>query len=71
MKLHDLSIIIVIGIAVAFGIIGLVSTKFLGNDNAIEEVAEQVIQTETGLKLNLDLPNAKPEPAPTQNPTSS
>lgn len=38
--------------------IGIISTKFLGDDNQIEEIAEQIIQDETGLDLDLS-PNNK------------
>ena len=47
---------IVVAIAV---IIGFLSIKPLGNDNAIEEVAEAVIQSQTGVDIDLS-PTAQP-----------
>jgi predicted ATP-grasp superfamily ATP-dependent carboligase len=34
-------------------LIGAISAKYLGNDNAVEEVAESVIEKEMGLKVDL------------------
>lgn len=42
-------IIVVIAIAIGFS-----SQFFLGKDNEVEVVAEDVIQDETGVKINLD-----------------
>ena len=33
--------------------IGIISIKYLGNDNPIEEAAEQIIESETGLDIDL------------------
>jgi|WetSurMetagenome_2_1015567.scaffolds.fasta_scaffold490159_1 hypothetical protein len=43
------AILVVIGAVV----IGIVSIKFLGNDNPVEEAAEAVILKETGLDVDL------------------
>jgi len=52
MKLYDLSlvIIIVVGICVA---VGVTSVYFLGPNNEVEKVAEEVIKDETGLNIDL------------------
>jgi len=34
-------------------IIGITSTYFLGNDNPVEEIAEKVIEEETGIDIDL------------------
>jgi len=34
-------------------ILGYLSTFFLGNDNPIEEGVEKIVETKTGVKLNL------------------
>ena len=55
----------VIIVIVAFAlVIGIMSVKFFGNDNPIEEAAEEVIKEETGLNVNLDN-----SPAPAQAPS--
>ena len=41
-------------------IVGISSAYFLGDDNPIEEIAEEVIQEETG--VNIDLTPNSPEP---------
>ena len=41
-------------------ILGISSAYFLGDDNALEEIAEEVIQEETG--INIDLTPNSPEP---------
>lgn len=40
-------------------IIGLTSVYFYGDDNAIEEVSEEIIKTETG--IDIDLTPSSPE----------
>lgn len=45
-------LIVVVLIAIVFGI---GSTYILGNNNPVEFIAEDVIQKETGLKVNLDI----------------
>jgi len=44
----------IIFVAVAALIIGAISVEYLGNDNKIEEVAEAVVDAETGVVINLD-----------------
>jgi hypothetical protein len=34
-------------------IIGITSTYFLGNDNPVEEIAEKIIEEETGVNIDL------------------
>lgn len=34
-------------------LIGTISVKYLGNDNIVEEIAEDVIKEETGLSIDL------------------
>jgi hypothetical protein len=41
-------------------ILGISSAYFLGDDNFVEEIAEEVIQEETG--INIDLTPNSPEP---------
>lgn len=52
MKFYDFGIIVFIVIALA-AIVGAVSIEFLGNDNAVEEAAEKVIEIETGKNIDL------------------
>ncbi len=68
MKLRDMSILIIVGIVGVVAIVGWVSTRFLGNNNPVEEECEKVIQDETGMKMDLDTPQGaevKPTTAPT------
>lgn len=53
MKMYDAGIIIIVSIMIMAFIIGVGSTKFLGPDNFIEEIAEDVIKAETGLSVDL------------------
>lgn len=53
MKMHDGSLLIVIVIFVTAVVIGMGSTYFFGDDNEVEEVAEEVIQADTGMKIDL------------------
>lgn len=52
MRLYDGGSTILIIIAVA-ALVGVVSSRWLGDDNAVEETAEEVIENETGLKIDL------------------
>lgn len=61
MKLFDASIIIIATIVAAATLVGLVSTCFFKDDSIIEEVAEEVIEKETGLKIDLT-PSSKELP---------
>jgi hypothetical protein len=52
-------------ISVMAGVIGIASYYYLGPNNPVEEVAEEVIKDETGIDVNLS-PEAKAaNPAPT------
>ena len=55
---HLMMIVIVAVVA----IVGIVSVKFLGPDNPVEKVAEQVITEETGLNVNLTPNDTKVTP---------
>ena len=52
MKLYDGGALVV-GILVVALVAGYASSKFLGEDNAIEEAAEEVIESQTGIDLDL------------------
>lgn len=52
MKLYDASVVLIIVVAVAAAI-GLISAKFLGPDNPIEEAAESIIKEEIGADVDL------------------
>ena len=52
MKLFDGGALVV-GILVVALIAGYASSKFLGEDNAIEEAAEEVIESQTGMDIDL------------------
>ena len=52
MKVYDGSALIV-GILVVALIAGYASSKFLGEDNAIEEAAEEVIESQIGVDIDL------------------
>lgn len=58
MKLHDFSLIIIV-LVVVVATAGLLSTKYLGNDNVVEEIAEEVIEDHTGIDVDLS-PEEKP-----------
>lgn len=59
-KLYELGSLIIISIVVGICLVGgLASTYFLGDDNPVEEVAEEVIKKETG--MDVDLSPATPE----------
>lgn len=46
--------LITIVIAIIACVVGLVSIKYFGNGNPIEEIAEEVIKEETGINVDLD-----------------
>jgi hypothetical protein len=52
-RLNDLSIIVIVTIVGVCVLAGVISQKFLGPNNPIEEVAESVIKEETGVAVNL------------------
>lgn len=58
MKLYDFSLIIIIAVVAVCALGGLTSVYFLGPDNAVEEVAEDVIEKQTGVKSDLS-PSSK------------
>jgi hypothetical protein len=52
--------IIIIGVVIVGCVVaGIVSQKYLGPDNEIEKISEEVIKDETGLSVNLDVPEKK------------
>ncbi len=53
MKMFELSVIVVVVIIGVCVLGGLLSTVWLGKDNPVEEVAEKVIQEETGINIDL------------------
>lgn len=67
MKFYDLSIIIIVAIVVTAAVVGIVSSKMLGPDNPVEEVAEEVIQAETGLKIDLSPETSAPDQDPSEH----
>ncbi len=52
MKLRDGGLII-IGIIIAAAAVGYMSSKWLGDDNKIEENCERIIYTNTGVNIDL------------------
>ncbi len=52
MKLYDGSLLVV-GILVLAIVAGYVSSRFLGQDNPVEEAAEEVIESQIGLDIDL------------------
>lgn len=58
MIFREFSIVIVAIIVGIAAVIGIISGCFLGDDNPVEEVAEDVIQDETGVHIDLS-PNSK------------
>lgn len=57
--MKDVSIILFVAIVSICVIGGIISRTFYGPDNAIEEFAEDIIERETG--INLDLSPSTPE----------
>jgi hypothetical protein len=53
MRLCDVSLLIVIVVAVVAAAIGYGSSKYLGDDNPVEEAAEEVIEADTGIDIDL------------------
>lgn len=58
MKLYDASVLIFLAIVITACAVGLFSSKYLGDDNPIEQAAEEIIKEETGIKIDLT-PNSK------------
>ena len=57
MKLYDGGLLVVCIIVVALGV-GYLSSRWLGHDNAVEEAAEEVIESQTGMMIDLS-PDSK------------
>lgn len=53
MRLLDIGSVIIVVIVVSACIAGIVSKHYLGNDNFVEQTAEDVIQQETGVEVDL------------------
>jgi ABC-type cobalt transport system substrate-binding protein len=53
MRLFDASIIILLSILVIVYTIGVLSSEYLGDDNTVEEAAEEVIKATTGQDVDL------------------
>jgi hypothetical protein len=53
MKLYEPATIIIISVVVVLGVVGYMSSRYLGNDNAIEEGAEDAIEAITGVDIDL------------------
>ena len=61
MKIYDLSLLLVAAVVLVCTAGGVISGYFLGHDNKIEEVAEVLIQKETGVALDLSPSTPDPE----------
>ena len=57
--MYDFGIVIAGIIVVVALTVGYISKKYLGDDNIVEEVAEKVIDSETG--IDIDLSPSSPE----------
>lgn len=57
--LYDAGFVIFIIIVAVCAIGGIISDRYLGDDNQIEEAAEAIIKEETG--VNIDLSPSTPE----------
>ena len=44
---------IIVSVTILCAVIGIVSDKYLGDDNLVEEESEQIIKNETGLDIDL------------------
>lgn len=63
MILRESATLIIFGILAIVGIIGYASSFWLGHDNKVEETCEVVIESQTG--VDLDLTPSSPEPQKT------
>ena len=52
MKLYDVSVLFIV-VMVMVLLTGLVSDRFLGDDNPVEESAEAIILDQTGISVDL------------------
>lgn len=50
---RDLSLLILVSIVLVSAAIGFASRHYLGPDNVVEQAAEDVIQIETGVRVDL------------------
>lgn len=52
MKLYDggTTVLIIIGVA---ALVGFLSSRWLGDDNVIEEFSEEIIESNTGIDIDL------------------
>lgn len=53
MKIYDMGATILISVVLTCILAGLTSTYIWGPDNKVEEAAEEIVQMETGIKLDL------------------
>lgn len=53
MKIFELGTLVIIIALAALAAIGIVSQKFLGEDNVVEEAVEAIIKEKTGLDIDL------------------
>jgi len=53
MKFFELGTLVIIIAIAALAAIGIVSQKYLGEDNIIEETVEAIIKEKTGLDIDL------------------
>lgn len=53
MKMYDGGFVIIVVVVITAFVVGMLSTKVLGPDNPVEEVAEDVIEAETGMHVDL------------------
>lgn len=60
MDLKNVKFLIPVAIALGAGVVGYLSYCWFGPDNPIEEGCEQIIQSETGQKIDLS-PNSAAE----------
>ena len=52
------TIAVILGITVICITVGLISDKFLGPDNAVEQEMEEIIKDESGVSIDLSPENA-------------
>lgn len=60
MKIYDFSILMIIGSIALAVTVGLLSQKYLGDDNFIEEICEEIIHKKTGLEVDLSPKSKEP-----------
>ena len=63
MRTKMTSLIVPFVIAIASGIVGFMSSKWLGPDNAVEEECEKIIKDQTGADIDLSPDSSSPKPA--------